>query len=423
MRKILKIAQREYIETVRTKTFLISLLFAPVITVGIIFFTSIISKSESGPRPPVKVTVTDLSGRLAGEIEEALDKHNESKPQRKILLNTLEVGSDASSTQEQGKAELRSGSIDAYVVIDPDIVEGAGNVYLYTYKAKPANLDAQWAVQRIIDKAVVEQRCRARNISPELLNEIRNVPVERVELGPGANEQRRQSEAQTVMRMMVPFFFMFLMYMGIVGISQQMLSSVIEEKNSRIIEVLLSAASPFELMAGKIFGLGAIGLTVVGLWTAAGYGTAVWRGLDIEITGALLFYFLVFYVLGFLLFSSMLAAIGSVCNTLKETQGLMMPIVLIFVLPLISWYKLVQSPDGVFAKVLSLVPPVSPLVMVLRISASSNVPAFEIIASIALLAIALFLSMWLAGRIFRTGILMYGKRPSLREIFRWLGAA
>jgi ABC-2 type transport system permease protein len=369
------------------------------------------------------VAVTDLSAQLAGEIETALDKHNESKPQRKILLESLEAGSDVNSAEQRGKTELRSGRIDAYVVIEPNIIEGAGKVYFFTYKSKPTNLDAHWTVQGIINNAVVEQRCKARNISPELLAEIRNVPVERIEIGAGAEEQRQQSEVQAVMRMMVPFFFMFLIYMGIVGIGQQMLSSVIEEKNSRIIEVLLSAASPFEFMTGKILGLGGIGLTVVGLWAAAGYGSAVWRGLDIEITGALLFYFLIFYVLGFLLFSSMLAAIGSVCNTLKETQGLMMPIVLIFVLPLISWYKLVQSPDGVFARVLSLVPPVSPLVMILRMSASSNVPTVDIIASIALLVAALLFSMWLAGRIFQTGILMYGKRPSLREIFRWLRAS
>jgi ABC-2 type transport system permease protein len=366
------------------------------------------------------VVVTDLSAQLAGEIKAALDKHNESKPKRQILLESLDAGGDVNSAEQRGKTGLRSGSIDAYVVIDANVIEGAGRVYFYTYKSKPTNIDAQWTVQGIVDNAVVEQRCKARNISSKLLNEIRNVPVEHVELGAGAEEQRVQSETQAVMRMMVPFFFMFLMYMGIVGISQQMLSSVIEEKNSRIIEVLLSAAGPFELMAGKILGLGGIGLTVVGLWTTAGYGTALWRGLDIEITGAMLFYFLIFYVLGFLLFSSMLAAIGSICNTLKETQGLMMPLILIFVLPLISWYKLVQSPDGVFARVLSLVPPVSPLVMILRMSASSHVPAVEIIASIALLVAALLLSMWLAGRIFQTGILMYGKRPSLREIFRWL---
>ena len=213
---------------------------------------------------------------------------------------------------------------------------------------------------------------------------------------------------------------MFLIYMGIVGIGQQMLSSIIEEKSSRVIEVLLSAVSPFELMAGKIVGLVGIGLTVMSLWAAAAYGAARWQGLSIDITPGLLFYFVIYYVLGFLLFSSILAGIGSICNTLKETQGLMMPIVLIFIIPLISWHELLQSPDGTLARVLSFVPPVTPLVMILRISAGHDVWIVEILASILLLLAAAVGTIWLAAKVFRTGILMYGKRPGLREICRWL---
>jgi ABC-2 type transport system permease protein len=419
MRKIFKIAQREYIETVKTKTFVISLLFTPVLVVGIIFITSRFSRSE-GARPPVRLVITDLSAQLAGEIEAALDKHNQSNPKRQILLEPLAAEGDANSAEEQGKAQLRSGRVDAYVVIDKDIIKGAGKTRVYTYKSKPTAMDAMWAIEGIINNAVVDQRCKVQNISPKLLAEIRNVPIERVEIGTGANEQRVQSQNQMIVKMMVPFFFMFMMYMGIVGIGQQMLSSVIEEKNSRIIEVLLSAVSPFELMAGKILGLAAIGLTIVGLWSAVSYSSVLWQGISIDVTGKLVFYFVVYYVLGFLLFSSLLAAIGSVCNTLKETQDLMMPVILILILPMIAWFKLVQSPDGAFARVLSLIPPVSPLVMPLRISAGSNVGIEEILASAALLAAAVLLTMWIAGKIFRTGILMYGKRPSLREISRWL---
>jgi ABC-2 type transport system permease protein len=419
MRKILKIAQREYIETVKTKTFLISLLFTPVLVVGIILITNRISLSE-GPRPPVRLVLTDLSTQLAGEIEAELNKHNQSNPERQILPELLAAEDDANSTEEQGKAQLRSGRADAYVVIDKDIIEGVGKTHIYTYKSKPTTMDALWAVEGIINNTVVDQRCRARNISSKLLAEIHDVTVERVEIGAGAKEQQVQSENQAIVKMMVPFFFMFMIYMGIFGISQQMLSSVIEEKNSRIIEILLSSVSPFELMAGKILGLAAIGLTIVGLWSAVAYGSVIWQGISIDVTGKLLLYFVVYYILGFLLYSSLLAAIGSICNTLKETQDLMMPIILILILPMIAWFRLVQSPDGVFARVLSLVPPISPLVMPLRISAGSNVGIVEILASVALLAVAVLLTMWLASKIFRTGILMYGKRPTLREISRWM---
>ena len=430
MRKIFEIARREYMDTVKTRTFVLSLLFTPVLIVGIGFFTSRISQVEGG-RPPVKVLVTDLTAQLAGEIEAATNKHNESNPKRQIIFESLPavslveppVQDDANAVEEHGRGRLRSGEAEAYIVIDANIISGDGRMYVYTYKSKPNMMDATWAVQEFIRNAVIEQRCKVQNISQKLLDEIRNVSIEQVEIGETASEQRVQSQGQNTVKMMVPFFFMFMIYMGIIGIGQQMLSSVIEEKNSRIIEMLLSAVSPFELMAGKIFGLGAIGLTIIGLWTAVSYGSVLWQGISVDIGGKLLLFFVIYYILGFLLFSSLLAAIGSVCNTLKETQELMMPVILILILPMIAWFKLVQSPDGVFTRVLSIVPPVSPLVMPLRISAGSNVGIIEILASVGLLAASVLLMMWLAGKIFRTGILMYGKRPSLREISRWLRAS
>jgi ABC-2 type transport system permease protein len=173
-------------------------------------------------------------------------------------------------------------------------------------------------------------------------------------------------------------------------------------------------------MAGKILGLAAIGLTVMSLWAAAAYGAASWQGLNIDVPPGLLFYFIIYYILGFLLFSAILTAIGSICNTIKETQSLMMPIVLVCIIPIIAAQKLIQNPDGTLAQVLSFVPPVTPLVMILRISAGHDIPFLEILASILLLIVSVFAAIWLAGKVFRTGILMYGKRPSLGEISRWL---
>jgi len=420
MNKTLKVAQREYFETVKTKTFIIGLFVAPVIIVGIIFFAHRISHSEGGPRPPVKVAVTDYTGELLQQIEIAFAQHNDSHPERQISLRKLGTGENSQLLEQQSKTRLREGKIDAYLTINEDVLEGSGKVSFYTHKPKPANLDAFWTIERIVNKAIIDERCKLRSLSPELLAEIRKVSIERLELGSGEDEQRAQTEAAKMVRMMVPFFFMFLIYGGIVGIGQQMLSSIIEEKNSRVIEVLLSAVSPFQLMAGKILGLAGIGLTVIGLWALAAYVAAIWHGLNIEITIALIFYFIAYYILGFLLFSAILAGIGSICNTLKETQSLMMPIVLVFILPMISWYKLVQSPDGTFARILSFVSPLTPMVMMLRLSAGSDVWFIEILASFALLLVAVFAAIWLAAKIFRTGVLMYGKRPSLYEILRWL---
>jgi ABC-2 type transport system permease protein len=224
---------------------------------------------------------------------------------------------------------------------------------------------------------------------------------------------------------MVPFFFMFLMFMGIFGMGQHMLTSVIEEKNSRVMEVLLSAVSPFELMAGKIVGLAGISLTVIALWAAAAcgtvyYGAAHWWDVNIELPAEILPYFVIYFVLGFLMFSSILAGIGSVCNTLKEAQSLMMPITFIFILPMVAWFNLAQRPDGLLARVLSFLPPLTPMVMTLRL-ASNPPPSFlEVSASIILLAAFVPAVMWVAAKVFRTGILMYGKRPGFWEVLRWL---
>jgi ABC-2 type transport system permease protein len=420
MQKILKVARREYIETIKTKTFIFGVLMTPVIIGGIIFFTFLISRDKGGPRPPMKVAVTDLSEELSAQIKTSFDKHNGSNPGRQILLQELQP-QENSAADTEGKSQLRQGRIDVYVAIDKDILAGAGKIHLYTYKLKATNVDVLGTIENLFNRAVVNQRCKIRNLSPELLAELRNVPIERMEVGDTDDAQRIESEGQRVVKFMVPFFFMYFIFMGIVGMGQHMLSSIIEEKNSRVIEVLLSALSPFQLMGGKILGLAGIGLTVTSLWAVAAYIAARWRGLDIDVTAELVLYFVIYYVLGFLLFSSILAGVGSICNTIKETQSLMMPIMMVFILPLLAWFKLVQDPGGTLARVLSFVPPLTPMVMILRLSAGFDIWVGEILFSIVLLAATVLATIWAAAKVFRTGILMYGKRPGLREVIKWLG--
>ncbi len=420
MQKILKVAQREYIETVKTKTFILGIVMVPFIIGGVIFFTSRMSRDKTGPRPTVNVAVTDLSNELAAEIKASFDKYNQANPNRQIQFHKLETQEDSDTAENEGRSKLRKGRVDAYVVLDKDILEGSGKIHLYTYKPKASNIDIFWTIENFFRKAVVNQRYKMQNLSQELLAKLQYVPIERVEMGSAEGQDRVQGVTDRVIKMMVPFFFMYLIFMGIVGTGQHMISSVIEEKTSRVIEVLLSALSPFQLMAGKILGLGGIGLTVVSLWAGAAYLTARWQGLSIDITAELALYFAIYYILGFLLFSSILAAVGSICNTIKETQSLMMPIMMVFIIPLLSWYKIVQSPDGTLARVFSFLPPLTPMVMILRLSAGSDIWIVEIFASIVLLVAAVLAAIWIAAKVFRTGVLMYGKRPGLWEVCRWL---
>ncbi len=421
MRRILKVAQREYAETVRTKTFILSMLMTPVFVGLIIFLGGRITGDRSGPRPDRHIALSDLSGELSDEIKAAFDRHNASSPGRKLLLQQLPIsGEDTDAFIERQKSSVRDGGRHAYVVLDKDIIEGAGKITVYSRSAKISDFDLLSTIRNLINNVVVNRRCELQDVSPELLSELRRrVRAELVDVGSASREQRVGRDAMFT-RMMVPFAFMFFMFMGIFGMGQHMLSSIIEEKSSRVIEVLLSAISPFQLMAGKILGLAGIGLTVIGIWAVAAYTAARWQGIDVPVTGEILVYFAVYYTFGFLLFSAFLAGIGSICNTIKEAQSLMMPVSLLFVVPMIAWVRLIQEPEGTLTRVLSFVPPLTPMVMILRISAG-GVSGFEIFASLVVLAVSVPVVVWMAAKVFRTGILMYGKRPRLGEVLRWLG--
>lgn len=422
MRRILDVARREYTETVKTKAFLIGLLFVPVIIVAVVVLTGRMAGGKQGPRPPLRVAFATDSSELAEKVEAAFSQYNAANPDGKLSIREIAPAEPNSSTEEAGKAALRAGQLDAFAVLAGDLMNNSGTVEVYTHRPKPTHIDALQTVDNLIYKVVVDRRCETQGFDRALLNRIRDVKFERKELGAAEGQERVQNQGQRIARMMVPFAFMYLIFMGTITTGQQMLSSIIEEKSSRVIEVLLSTISPFQLMAGKILGLVGIGLTVTTVWALAAYTGVRWQGLEIEVGSTMIAYLLVYYLLGFVLFCAVLAGIGSICNTIKETQSLMMPVMFVFIIPLLSWLKLVRDPNGLFARILSFVPPVTPLVMVVRLSTGAQIAWIEIAASIVVLAAGALGAIWAAGKIFRTGILMYGKRPQVREVLHWLAA-
>lgn len=419
MLKLLKVAQREYIETAKTKTFILSIVMLPVILVIILYLVKQLNRNKTSARPPMKVAVMDMTNQLSAQIKKSYDEHNKEHPNRQVLLQKLQVSEGPETADAQAKAMLRRGELDAYIVLDKDILEKTGEIHLYTHKPKPADIDTFWIIKDPISSVVVDQRFKRHNLSSELLG-LGEVSFIRVDVGSTDKEEKVQSEKDKIVSFMVPFFFMYLLFLGIMTMGQQMLSSIIEEKSSRVIEVLLSAVSPFQLMAGKILGLVSIGLTVVSLWAVTAIMTARWQDLNIGVPPTILPYFVIYYILAFLLFSSTMVGIGSICNTIKETQSLMTPVMLVCIMPLLAWQNIVRDSNGTLARGLSFFPPTTPMVMILRLSGGADIGLVEILASIVLLAAAALVAMWIAAKVFRTGILMYGKRPGLLEVARWL---
>jgi ABC-2 type transport system permease protein len=419
MDRVLKIAKREYVESVKSKTFIISVLFAPLIFGFVIFFTGRMSGLGKEKLPPLRVAFTDLSGKLSEQVIASFDEHNKLASGRQFEIQPAKADiNDFNSIADEQKNSLRGGLLDAYVVIDPNIINGDGKVRLYTYKMKASSVDALWAIEGIFSHAVRECRYKTFNIDRSLIDKLQSVSTEQMEIS-STGEVEKTAGSREV-SMMVPFFFMYLIFLGIFANGQQLMTSIIEEKTSRIIEVLLSAASPFELMTGKIIGLCVVSLTVVGIWAVMAYSAARLAGINIDITGTQLLFCLIYYILGFVLLGSIMAGVGSTCNTLKDAQNMMMPVTIIVIIPMMSFHVIIQNPDGMYARALSFFPPVTSMVMVLRLSAGSSAGFLEIFSTIAVLIISVIFAVWLAAKVFRTGILMYGKKPSLREVARWL---
>jgi ABC-2 type transport system permease protein len=229
---------------------------------------------------------------------------------------------------------------------------------------------------------------------------------------------------------LLPFVLLFAIYMTVLIYGIYVMRSVIEEKSSRVVEVLLGSVSPMQLMAGKIIGVGAVGLTQITLWAAmavllGGNGHAFATHLlgdavrGAHLPGLVLALFPVFFVLGYATYACLYAAIGAMVNSDEEASQFQFPVTLPLLLCIIFATAIINDPNTPLAFWLSIFPLTSPIIMFVRVSVSTP-PAWQIVLSIAISVLTLYWLVWLSARIFRVGILMYGKRPNLREIVKWL---
>jgi ABC-2 type transport system permease protein len=277
--------------------------------------------------------------------------------------------------------------------------------------------DRPHEIRQLINEAVKRIRFADAGVDAERVAQLsRPVSIRQQDI---RDPQERSSDQ--VGNIMTPFVFTFLLFMGVMGVGQGLLTSVIEEKSSRVVEVLLSALSPFELMAGKILGMAGVGLTMMLLWAGVGYSAATWKHAQYLVQIDHLAEFIMYYVLGFLLISSLLAAVGSACNTLKEAQPMMAPLTLLIIVPMMFWMQIVNQPNSILATALTFVPPMTPFIMILRMtSPEGGIPVWQQIVAPVWLAGWVLVTIWAASRVFRIGLLMYGKPPGLRELATWV---
>jgi len=412
MSKIFVVARREFLATVRTKAFVLTVVLMPGIIVMAIMggeWVDRVGKQER--RPTRNIAVVDHTGLVYDELAKQIEQYNLERPNQKLALEP--VPTDQGDRIELGR-RVDAGELYGYLIVSETALalDGEGCVLA----RKDNQLETGQRLERMVNEAVFAVRFAQAGLDPAQVFALR-IPVELQRVDPSTGGAVTSSP---MIDFMMPFAFMFLMFMGTFGISQGLLTTLIEEKASRVVEVLLSAVSPTQLLAGKILGMVTVGFLLLAVWGGVGFLSAQKYNVSELVDAQRLVVALLYFVPGFLLVSSLMAAIGSACNELKDAQSMVFPLSLITVVPMIFWFYIAEHPTSVFSLVLSYIPPITPFIMILRVCADPHTPLWQIVTTLAVLWASVAAAIWAAGKVFRVGVLMYGKPPSPRELLRWV---
>ena len=435
MRKIMVVAVREYQAAVRTKTFIISVVAMPIFMGGSIAVQTFMrDKVDTTDK---KVAVLDHTGLLYEAIAEAARERNNSaifkgegeqlkKVRPRFLLEKAEATSqDPERIVFDFSERVRNKDIFAFVIIGPDVVEPGDDASLARvayHSNSPTYEDFERWVGRVLNTRVQELRFQAVNLEPEAVKRAtQHVPITNLGLV-SLDEEGRITEAEATNRIaniFVPLGMMMLMFMIVIVAASPLMQSVLEEKMQRIAEVLLGSLTPFQLMMGKLLGIVGVSLTMATIYLVGAYYAVHRYGLEQFFPTHLVWWFVVFQAMAVLLYGSLFAAIGAAVSDMKEAQNLMTPVMLVVVAPMFVWFNVVKEPMATSSVVMSLFPPATPMLMILRQAVPPGIPIWQPLLGIALVILTTVITVFIAGRIFRVGILMQGKGASVGEMLRW----
>ena len=421
------VARSEYLRRVRSRMFLVSTLLIPLLIVGMggVGGAMAVAAMASGTK---QVAVVDQTGRVAARLASS----------DRMAIATYPAEDDA-------RARLASGDVDAYVVVPANVLDSAAEVRYVA--ARGAGMLTEQLVRSDVNEAVRALRLEDAGLSAEAQRALKRAPrwtaSERSEAGDTSGSAAAGAALGFVMG--------FIIYLVMLLYGQMVMMGVMEEKQHRVLEVMASSVRPFDLLMGKVLGIGAVGLTQMTVWLGLIAAASMFAGSvagmlvdpstlhlpagasNQEILAAtgftmpaigpgLVLAFLAFFLGGYLLYASLFAAVGSAVEQQQDAQSLLLPIMMPVVLSFVALQAVLTNPDGPVARGLSLVPFFAPILMPARMAAT-DVPVWEVLASLALLAAAFVGAIWLSARIYRVGILSYGKKPSLRDLARWVRTA
>ena len=416
MKPLMAVIRREYLQRVRSKWFILATIGGPLLLIAAMSIPIILqARREAGDR---KIALVDRTGVLQVEVAERLGASFE--------VERVEYSSDVVPTLD---GRIEAGEIGGYLMLDDGTLASGSAVF--------RGDGAPGSLRRIrLQQAVVESVLRIR------LAEVSDMDGLEELLSGGSIDYQSIKEderegAEKAAGMAVGFAGAMVLYMVILIYGVQVMRAVLEEKTTRIVEVIISAMKPWQLMLGKILGVGAVGLTQVGIWFLSA-ALLITFGLPyliaarpelLELENALdylpaaggMALFLAFFVLGYFLFSSLYAAVAAMCSTDEEAQQAQIPVMMLVIVPIMFLAPIMEDPNGALATWLSLFPFFTPILMFPRFIGGA--PLWQVGLSLVLVTITIVGVAWVAGRIYRVGILMQGKRPTLPELVRWVREA
>lgn len=436
MNKVLLITQREYLTRVKKKSFIVMTFLGPLLMAALMIVPIILATMQDVGKK--NIAILDETGWFTGKFESSEN-----------MQFTMVTGTLAAEKQA-----VNDGKFDALLHIPLPEFNVPANAQLFS--TKQASMTLKSLARNVIRTEIENQKLLGAGIDPAIIKESKtDVNIVTIKLGEDGTEQKNFSEVQLALGI----FSSILIYFFIFLFGAQVMRGVIEEKSNRIIEVIVSSVKPFQLMMGKIMGIALVGLTQFLLWvilttiiyggftlifggqmtptgTSITGGSLIQQGIEVSpsatqlmagqvfevvesINFPLILLSFVFYFLGgYLLYAALFAAIGSAVDNEADTQQFMLPVSLPLILGIVVSNFIVNNPDGPLALWLSMIPLTSPIIMMVRIP--FGVAWYELAISMLLLVGGFLATTWLAAKIYRTGILMYGKKVNYKELWKWL---
>jgi len=417
VRKIWLIIKREYSTRIKTKGFVIGTIAGPAFAVGILAFSIFIATRLTDET--IRLAIIDNIGSLSPTVTSALDaKLPNGKPEFEVVRTVTQPPSEEAERKEL-RAAIRGGRLDAYLVI------GAGGKAEFHTK-NPSDFTLIEPITRAVHEAVLSSRLEARGVHVSEIRDVtRGIDVKIIKI---TKYGEAEDSGETFF---VAVSLSMLLYISLAMYGVITMRSVLEEKTSRIVEILVSAVRPFQLLSGKVLGVAGVAFTQYLIWMTsaallATYGAVVANSVrptadfpHIHLSAGLLIYPVIYFVLGYLLYASLFATVGAVVSNEQDAQQLQILVMMPLIFSFVMYIMAVREPNSPTVVLLSEIPFFSPILMVCRMAAEPP-PFWQIGLSIVLLGLTTVGVAYVSARIYRVGILMYGKRPSVVEILRWI---